>query len=121
MSQSLSAVKAHDRTAVPGAIEFAVSVTSADGVTVVEVAGDLDCFTSPQLRSTLLDLAEDAPELVVLDLGHSTFVDSTALGVLVGGLKRLREAGGDMVLRSLTPTAVRLFQVTGMSKLFRTA
>ena len=109
-----------DRTATPGAIEFAVSVHPGDGVTVVDVRGDLDCYTAPQLRAVLVDLA-DGPRRVVLDVGGSTFIDSTGLGVLVGGLKRLRQQGGDMVLRSPSPRTQRLFEVTGVQKLFEIA
>ncbi len=106
-----------DRTAIPGAIEFTVAVTAADDATVVYVQGDLDCYTAPRLRTVLLELA-DGPRRVVVDVAGSTFIDSTGLGVLVGGLKRLREQGGDLVLRSPTPTTARLFEVTGVHKLF---
>jgi anti-sigma B factor antagonist len=106
-----------DRTTIPGAIEFAVSVTALDGATVVHVNGDLDCYSAPQLRTVLVELA-DGPRRVIVDVAGSTFIDSTGLGVLVGGLKRLREQGGHMVLRSPTPMTARLFEVTGVSKLF---
>ena len=106
-----------DRTAIPGTIDFAVSVRAAQEMTIVDVRGDLDCYTAPQLRAVLVELA-DGPRQVILDVGGSTFIDSTALGVLVGALKRLRQQGGDMTLRSLTPTTMRLFEVTGVNKLF---
>lgn len=106
-----------DRTAIPGAIGFAVSVAAVDDDTVVRVEGDLDCFSAPQLRAVLLELA-DGPRRVVLDVSDSTFIDSTGLGVLVGGLKRISEQGGHMVVRSPTPMTTRLFEVTGVSRLF---
>jgi anti-sigma B factor antagonist len=106
-----------DRTTIPGAIEFAVSVTALDDATVVHVNGDLDCYSAPQLRTVLVELA-DGPRRVIVDVAGSTFIDSTGLGVLVGGLKRLREHGGHMVLRSPTPMTARLFEVTGVGKLF---
>ena len=109
-----------DRTAIPGTIDFVVSVRVAEEVTVVDVQGDLDCYTAPKLRAVLVELA-DGPRRVVLDVGGSTFIDSTGLGVLVGALKRLRQQGGDMALQSLTPTTERLFEVTGVSKLFQIA
>jgi anti-sigma B factor antagonist len=109
-----------DRSAIPGTIDFAVSVQFSDETTVVDVRGDLDCYTAPQLRAVLVELA-DGPRKVVLDVGGSTFIDSTGLGVLVGALKRLRQKGGDMALRSLTPTTERLFEVTGVSQLFEIA
>jgi anti-sigma B factor antagonist len=119
MRNETSPVGAHrDRTVIPGTLDFAISVRAAEEVTIVDVRGDLDCYTAPQLRAVLVELA-DGPRRVVLDVGGSTFIDSTGLGVLVGALKRLRQHGGDMTLRSLTPTAERLFEVTGVSKLFQ--
>ena len=119
MRNETSQAGAHrDRMAIPASLDFAVSVRAAEEVTIVDVRGDLDCYTAPQLRAVLVELA-DGPRRVVLDVGGSTFIDSTGLGVLVGALKRLRQQGGDMTLRSLSPTTERLFEVTGVSKLFQ--
>ena len=106
-----------DRTSVPGYLDFSVSVTEAEDATVVEVRGDLDCYTAPKLRAVLVDLA-GAPRKVILDVGDSDFIDSTGLGVLVGGVKRFRQQGGDMVVRSPNAMTARLFEVTGVIKLF---
>ena len=104
-------------TTVPGYLDFAVSVTAAEEATIVEVRGDLDGYTAPKLRAVLVELA-DGPRKVILDVGSSDFIDSTGLGVLVGGLKRFRQQGGDMVVRSPSPMTTRLFEVTGVIKLF---
>lgn len=92
----------------------------ADDATVVEVRGDLDCYTAPKLRAVLVELA-DGPRKVILDIASSDFIDSTGLGVLVGGLQRLRQQGGDMVVRSPSPMTARLFEMTGVIKLFEVA
>ena len=105
---------------VAGYLDFDVSVSSAEDATVVAVRGDLDCYTAPKLRAVLLELA-DGPRKVILDVGSSDFIDSTGLGVLVGGLKRFRQRGGDMVVRSPSPMTARLFEVTGVIKLFEVA
>jgi anti-sigma B factor antagonist len=108
------------QAAVPGYLDFAVSVIPAEDVTVVEVQGDLDCYTAPKLRAVLVELA-DGPRTVILDVARSQFIDSTGLGVLVGGLKRFRQQGGDLVVRSPSAMTTRLFEVTGVSKLFEVA
>lgn len=109
-----------NRTTVPGYLDFAVSVIAAEDATVVEVRGDLDCYTAPKLRAVLVDLA-DGPRKVILDVGSTDFIDSTGLGVLVGGLKRFRQQGGDMVVRSPNAMTARLFEVTGVIKLIEVA
>ena len=114
-----SAVKQpEDRTAVAGYLDFAVSVIADDATATVRVTGELDCYTAPQLRSTLVALVEDGIRHVTLDVGSTQFVDSTGLGVLVGGLKRLREQGGTMVVKSPTEATLRLFEVTGVTGVF---
>lgn len=107
-----------DRSTVPGYLDFDVSVGHSDGVAVVRVKGDLDCYTAPQLRGALLGLVADGSNQVILDIGESGFIDSTGLGVLVGGLRRLRQEGGDMVLRAPTSPTLTLLEVTGVNKLF---
>lgn len=108
------------RTHVPGYLDFAVSVHTDGDATVVEVSGDLDCYTAPKLRAVLVELA-DGPRTVILDVAKTDFIDSTGLGVLVGGLQRFRQQGGDMAVRSPSPMTARLFEVTGVSKLFTVA
>lgn len=118
-SDSVSAVKQQvDASGVPGYIDFSVSVTAVDGATTVRVMGDLDCYTAPQLRSALLALVEEGTREVTLDVGGTQFMDSTGLSVLVGGLKRLRESGGNLVLKSPSAATLRLFEVTGLSAVF---
>ncbi|HEU0304222.1 MAG TPA: STAS domain-containing protein [Gaiellaceae bacterium] len=81
---------------------------------VVTLAGELDAFDAPQLRSSLAALVEDAPHLVVLDLTAVTFLDSTILGTIVGLLRRLREAGGELRVVLPDSTARRVFEITGL-------
>ena len=117
--ETLSAVKRReDRTAVAGYVDFSISVTSVDSTATVRVTGDLDCYTAPQLRSALLALVDDGARQVTLDIGSTQFMDSTGLSVLVGGLKRLRDNGGNMVLRSPTEATRKLFEVTGLNSIF---
>lgn len=113
-------IVALDRTDVPGYVDFSVSLSVGDGEAVVHVRGDLDCYAAPQLRAVLseVETAVDAPRRVVLDVGQTNFMDSTGLGVLVGGVRRLRLGGGDMVLRAPNQSTRRLLEITGVTKLF---
>jgi anti-sigma B factor antagonist len=83
---------------------------------VLQVAGEVDAYTAPMLRERIRDLgAKDVVHLVA-DLSAVDFLDSTGLGALVGGLKRLREAGGSLALVITAPRILRLFQITGLTK-----
>ena len=103
-----------DRTGVAGYLDFEVSVTVADSAAAVRIKGELDCYTAPQLRSALLALAEDGVRHVTLDIGGVEFVDSTGLSVLVGGMKRLRDLGGGMAVKSPNDATRKLFEITGL-------
>ncbi len=88
-----------------------------DGGLVITLAGELDAYHAPALRETFGELLDDTrPETVVLDLTAVTFLDSTALGAIVGALKRVRQAGGELrVVLPETP-ARRIFEVTSLDR-----
>jgi anti-sigma B factor antagonist len=94
----------------------------AGGVRLVTLRGELDAHDAPGLRETFaaaLDGAE-APATVVLDLGQVTFLDSTALGSIVGLLRRVREAGGELRVVLPSAPAVRIFEITGLDAILET-
>jgi anti-sigma B factor antagonist len=105
-----------DSRAILGYLDFEVSVTAADDAAVVRISGDLDCYTAPQLRSTLVSLVDDGARHLTIDIAGSELIDSTGLSVLVGGMKRLRDHGGCMVVKSPTPATRRVFEITGLDR-----
>jgi anti-sigma B factor antagonist len=101
-----------------GTEEFRISVRDDDGTTTVVVEGEVDVATAPALRDELYRLIERGQQRIVVDLGAMEFIDSTGLGVFVGALKRSREGGGELELRSLRPAARKIFDITGLSTAF---
>ena len=96
--------------------DFAADVTvelSGDTATLA-VTGDVDIVSAPSLREQLLRI--DARNVVV-DLAGVTFIDSSGLGVLVAALKRAREAGGELTLRSPSRPTRKVLDITGLSQL----
>ena len=104
------------QTPAPAA-DFDVTAESADGVATVSVRGEVDVYTAPQLRERLYSVVGDGATRVVLDLSAMTFIDSTGLGVVVGALKRLRESGGDLVLRSPSRSTRKVLEITGLTRI----
>ena len=93
--------------------------TSRDGeVCVVTVAGEVDVYTSPSLKIALADAAGDGCRIVIADLADVPFIDSSGLGVLVGALRRMREAGGEMRLVSERDAVVKILRITGLDRVF---
>src|SRR5215470_10328034 len=83
---------------------------------VLQVTGEVDIYTAPLLREQMRELAAKGAVHLIADLGRVDFLDSTGLGALVGGLRRLREAGGSLALAISTPRILRIFQITGLTK-----
>ena len=82
---------------------------------VVEVAGELDLHSAPQLRAEVgRAIEQGGAPLLVVDLSGVTFLDSTGVGVLVGALKRAREAGGALHFCGAQPRVRRVFEITGL-------
>jgi anti-sigma B factor antagonist len=87
---------------------------------VLRVTGEVDVYTAPMLRMRIRELAAGGAVHLIADLGEVDFLDSTGLGALVGGLRRLREDGGSLALVITTPPILRIFQITGLTRVFDT-
>ncbi|HEY6016766.1 MAG TPA: STAS domain-containing protein [Gaiellaceae bacterium] len=85
---------------------------------VATVTGELDAHTAPFLRRRLQPVAERMPESqLIVDLAGVSFLDSTALGVLVGTAKLLQAGGGGLVVASADPRLRRLFELADVQSL----
>ena len=91
---------------------------AGDGVYVVTLAGELDLHTCPEFREALLCVISTGARYVIVDLSLTTFVDSTALGVLLRGVERLRETGGNLSVVCPDANIRKVFEVTGLHRVF---
>ena len=85
---------------------------------VVTASGELDLYGADALREELDRVHECGAVRLIVDLLGVSFIDSTALGLLVGAAKRARAAGGRIVLVSDDPRTLRVFEVTGLDGVF---
>jgi anti-sigma B factor antagonist len=100
------------------AASFAVERRELDGRTsVIAVAGELDLTTAPQLKWTLVDALDEGCSCLVVDLSATTFMDSTALGVLVG-VNRALDAGASLTIVCATASVLRIFELSGVDGVF---
>lgn len=87
-------------------------------IPLIELEGEVDVYTAPQLKQQMINLLESGAKEMIVDLTKVDYLDSTALGVLIGGLKRMREMDGNMVLVCPSPRIRRVFEITGLDKIF---
>jgi len=99
--------------------EFALTEESLDPDRhVVAVRGEIDLFTAPELKQKLTDAIEGGKNRIVVDLTDTTFLDSTALGVLIGAVKRLRSRDGALVIVNVDQNIAKTFEITGLDQIF---
>ena len=99
--------------------EFAVSEQKLNGHRhVVSVRGEIDLFTAPELKQVLIEAIEDGRSRVVVDLSDVSFLDSTALGVLIGAVKRLHSRDGALAIVNVDANIAKTFEITGLDKIF---
>ena len=96
--------------------DFKVEIIGPDGdCAVLQITGELDAYTAPFLRDRMRDLTAVGVRHVIVDLRGVDFLDSTGLGVLVGGLKRFREHGGSLAPVATKTSILKIFQITGLT------
>jgi anti-sigma B factor antagonist len=115
---SSGAAERGDRPAVVNPGELQVSVSGTDQKYEIRLLGELDLSTAPQLREELLRLTDGGGPEIVVDLSELAFIDSTGLSVLITGLKRVRQQGGEMALRSPSPNTRKVLEITGLHEVF---
>lgn len=99
-------------------MDLDVETGERDGETVISLRGEIDVYTAPRLRQTLIDLIEKGASRLVVDMSAVDFLDSTGLGVLVGGLKRVKAKEGSLKLVVSQEKILKIFDITGLTKVF---
>ena len=89
-----------------------------DGIEVIDVQGEIDIYTAPRLRELLIDLVSKGSYQLVVNLDKVGFLDSTGLGVLVGGLRRVRAHDGSLDLVCTQQRILKIFRITGLTEVF---
>jgi anti-sigma B factor antagonist len=104
--------------AQPGSTGFGISQSDLDRRTsVISVEGELDLSTAPRLKWMLTDSLEAGHSLLVVDLSLATFMDSTALGVLVGVRRRLDD-DARVAIVCMRPNVLKIFEFAGLDGAF---
>jgi anti-sigma B factor antagonist len=99
-------------------VDLSLTTRQEGDHTVVVVGGEIDVYTAPKLREQLIDLVSAGHYHLVVDMEGVEFLDSTGLGVLVGGLKRVRAHDGSLRLVCTQERILKIFRITGLTKVF---
>ena len=106
------------RMAAGGRVDLKLGHYARDGIEVVGVGGEIDIYTAPRLRELLIDLPGTNSYQLVVNLGKAGFPGSAGLGVLAGGLNRVRAHDGSLDLVCTRERILKIFKITGLTKVF---
>jgi anti-sigma B factor antagonist len=104
--------------ALEESVDLKLDHHNKDGIEIVDVEGEIDVYTAPRLRELLIDLVGNGHYQLVVNMEKVEFLDSTGLGVLVGGLKRVRAHDGSLDLVCTQERILKIFRITGLTKVF---
>lgn len=99
-------------------MDLKINKTTQESVPVLELTGEVDVYTAPQVKSHLIDLVNENQFKIVVDLNNVDFMDSSGLGVLVGGLKRVKPHEGVIAIACQKEKILKIFRITGLDKVF---
>ncbi|MDF9717095.1 STAS domain-containing protein [Nocardioides sp. ChNu-153] len=99
-------------------MDLTLATSENDGKTIVAVGGEIDVYTAPRLRDRITELVAAGAYDLVIDMEAVEFLDSTGLGVLVGGLKKVRAHNGSLQLICSQDRLLKIFRITGLAKVF---
>lgn len=97
------------------------SIAEMNGITVVEVDGELIVGNRQELKELVMKRLESGDQRFLIDFSSSSYIDSSGLGVLVSLSKKIREAGGALRLAGLNEDLRTLFELTKLDTLFQIA
>jgi anti-sigma B factor antagonist len=102
-------------------MELSLTTTDDKSWSVLTLSGEFDTLTASDVRDKVAEVVgqNDAPHILI-DLREVTFMDSSALGVLVGALRTARSLGGEVRIIGPNDKLVPLFKITGLNRTFAT-
>lgn len=99
-------------------IDLKIDIKKNDLFAVLELVGDFDAFAASRFRETIVGVIEEGSKNIIVNMKEVEYIDSAGLGALVGGLKRVSEKDGKIVIVSDNYQVKKVFEITGLVKVF---
>ncbi len=99
-------------------LDINIKFNEDDSIWVVYPKGEIDIYTSPELKEVLTEALNEKNGDILIDGYNLDYIDSTGLGALISILKRVREKGNKVYLTNIKPNIRKLFDITELDKVF---
>lgn len=100
-------------------LRLGLDVQNVSGVPVLRVSGEIDIYTAPLFKQSVVKLVSEGNNDVVIDLSEVTFMDSSGFGTLLGATRRLRPSGGGLHLAGANSTIQRMLRLTRLDTIMQ--
>jgi anti-sigma B factor antagonist len=100
-------------------MDLILNEREVDSHAVIEVRGEVDVHSAPQLRDRLIEVLDAGNSSVVVDLSWLQFIDSTGLGALVAALNHANSVGAKFRLVCKAERLLKVFRITGLDEVFQ--
>ena len=96
-----------------------ISTRQVDGVTILDLSGRITLGEgSVTLRDAIRDLVNKGEKHILLNVGDTSYIDSSGLGEMVSAYTSVKNAGGELKLLNLTKKVKDLLQITKLYTVF---
>jgi anti-sigma B factor antagonist len=99
-------------------MDLELETTTRGQASVLSLRGEIDVYTAPRLRQAIIDLVDGGATRIVVDMERVDFLDSTGLGVLVDGMKRIKGRDGSLGIVATQDKILKIFDITGLNRAF---
>jgi len=97
---------------------FSINVRESNNVMIIDLSGEIETFAISQLKEDMEKIIKSKKNLILLNLSNVIRFNSTALGILIGRLRRVRVTGGDIKICNVTAPIKKVFDLMGVSRVF---
>jgi anti-sigma B factor antagonist len=101
-------------------IRLETSTHEVKGITVLNVAGEIDVYTAPQFKEAVNQVINTGQKDLVIDMAQVSYMDSSGFGTLLSATKRLRPEGGTVNLVACNSAIDRMLRITRLNTVFGT-
>ena len=99
-------------------MDLQIKVRKVKDIPVMDLSGEVDAYTCSRLREAMIEVIDDGGSDLVVNMKDVEYIDSSGLGTLVGGLKRVSERQGTIAVCGTNSQIKKVFDITGLIKVF---
>jgi anti-sigma B factor antagonist len=95
-----------------------IEFSDYEGKKVILISGDIDMYSSPWLRKSIMTLVGQKTSPLLVDFGNVSYIDSSGIATFVEGLKGMMSFGGKLIFFNIPNGVMEIFTFSKLDKVF---